>query len=337
MGPRWTLTTLPTDVLEYLVDISPIWTSWRLSSVNKGLRALALPKIWRYQSIDIAKASFLVDHPILADFIQTASLLPSPFFGTDEEPPSEQHLYILTQLLTGLTRLKDLTLPLPDHGPTFELLAIKSLTSLRLTHAQPTPDLLRRLSETCPGLLRLEFSLYSFQHALWILTHDALESYAEAIAGFRNLQYIDLCASVHFLRDAPTIGNPIIFEDAQPDPTDINEDFLTPEVATKNQRTASLILARSQSCLQYIIWSAPIRLYISSPDLQGIAKSVLQVWVWRVERNSEDEDTHYSREYTARIKRDNNLIDAECEGGRHRATSWDETYRPLGVYGNGGR
>jgi hypothetical protein len=155
------------------------------------------------------------------------------------------------------------------------------------------------------------------------------ESYAEAIAGFRNLQYIDLCASVHFLRDAPTIGNPIISEDAQPDPNDINEDFFTPEVVTKNQRTASLILARSQSPLQYIIWSAPIRLSVLDPDLRGTAKSVLQVWVWRVERNPEDEDTHYSREYAARIKRDNNLIDAECEGERQRATSWDETYRRM--------
>jgi len=70
MGPPLTLTTLPTDILEYLVDTTPRWTSWRLSKVNKGLRALALPKIWRYQSIDVAKAFFLVDHPMLTGLIQ---------------------------------------------------------------------------------------------------------------------------------------------------------------------------------------------------------------------------------------------------------------------------
>jgi hypothetical protein len=104
----------------------------------------------------------------------TASLLPSEFFGTDEDPPTKRHMYILANLFAGFTRLTELTIPLPDHKPTFDLLSVRSLTTLRLTHVQPTVDLLRSLSETCPGLLRLEFSLFSFQHAFWILTHDAL-------------------------------------------------------------------------------------------------------------------------------------------------------------------
>jgi hypothetical protein len=106
--------------------------------------------------------------------IRTASLLPSEFFGTDEDPPTERHMYILAKLFAGLTRLTELTIPLPDHKPTFDLLSVKSLTTLRLTHAQPTVDLLYGLSQRCPSLLHLEFSLYPFQHAFWILTHDAL-------------------------------------------------------------------------------------------------------------------------------------------------------------------
>jgi len=260
---------------------------------------------------------------------RTASLLPSEFFGTEDDPPTEQHMNILAKLFAGFTRLKELTIPLPDHEPTFDLLAVKSLTTLRLTHAQPTVDLLRCLSKTCHGLRHLEFTIYPFPHAFWILTHDALESYAEALAGFPNLQYVDLCASVHLLRDTPTVGNPIIFDGTQPNPNDISEEFFTPELVMENQRTATLILARRQSSLQYVVWAAPNKLYTLDRTAQRTVRSNLQSWVWRVERKSKDSDTYYPREYTARVKHDTDAIDAECEGEKERTASWDDTYHRM--------
>jgi hypothetical protein len=58
-------------------------------------------------------------------------------------------------------------------------------------------------------------------------------------------------------------------------------------------------------------------------------KSILQVWMWRVDQQFKDGDMYYAREYAARLEHDNNAMHAECEGEKERTASWDETYHRM--------
>lgn len=92
-----------------------------------------------------------------------ASIIPSEFFGTDDEPPPFHLLKSLGHLFSSFERLQALTLPLPDHALTFKMLGIpRNLTSLHLTHVQPTPSLIAELAFTCPKLEELFFCIYFF-------------------------------------------------------------------------------------------------------------------------------------------------------------------------------
>lgn len=93
---------------------------------------------------------------------RNASFLPSDFFGDDEEPPFRL-LIAFGQLLSSFERLRTLTLPFPDRVAVFSMLsAPPSLTSLLLTHAQPSTSIINLIADTCPGLEELFFGRIFF-------------------------------------------------------------------------------------------------------------------------------------------------------------------------------
>lgn len=58
-------------------------------------------------------------------------------------------------------------MPLPDD---LRFLGIRpNLRSLRLTHAQPTPEMLDGLAEVCPDLEELSCSAFSKSVTIWFL------------------------------------------------------------------------------------------------------------------------------------------------------------------------
>lgn len=100
--------------------------------------------------------------------------MPSNFFGSDDDPPRERDMYTLRNLFSSLANLSSLTIPLPDHTPTFNLLRTSSFSSIRFTHAQPTPQSLRRLATTRSDLKDLQYAIYPAESAIWILGEEAL-------------------------------------------------------------------------------------------------------------------------------------------------------------------
>lgn len=109
-----------------------------------------------------------------------ATFVPDAFFGGDDEDPLAEHLSIMfSTILSGLSRVYEVTLPHSRDQATRKLLALApTITTLRFSHVQPTVSHIELLAEVCPNLRHLWFTLYWFQVGptfcrLWEIFSDA--------------------------------------------------------------------------------------------------------------------------------------------------------------------
>lgn len=148
------------------------------------------------------------------------------------------------------------------------------------------------------------------------------------------MKTVDLCASVHHLPSiepiseaelvalrsgAPLAPTPLavtlrlapesVYYDDDEAPRDPYYAFalehLDEETIAERQREATMIIARRVKGLTRVTWSAPD------------SKHNLDVWVWRVVREVEDDGEL------------GEVRDAVCEGRKERTGRWDETYHGM--------
>lgn len=189
----------------YLVRTNPRWVAWRLSLVSKEMRSFCLATMWQTQSIDTAKAEYLLRHPHLSQLIRSehplterdrvslpvsspsytllplrsASFPPSELLGLVSPSWRDQDRERFPNLLRDLSGVHHVTLPYPDElDMRVALGAASSLSCLRLTHVQADPEVISSLANVCPRLEDLHFSIYAVNVRLSLATPFILKCYS---------------------------------------------------------------------------------------------------------------------------------------------------------------